>query len=88
MKCEPRFLVKYIGGEAAVYDRLSGDTHYLYPLACAIYTLHLGPGGLSLEKLAQYLGQPADAELAADMQSTVAALEGLGLIAEQGDAGF
>lgn len=88
MKSQPRFLVKIIASEAAVYDRLSGDTHYLNPLACAIYSLHSGPGDLSLGKLAQFLDCPADAALDADMQSTVKALEALGLITNHGHSGI
>ncbi len=87
MTSQPRLLVEFIAGEAVVYDRLSGDTHYLHPLACAIYILHSEPGGLGLEKLAHYLGRSADDGLAAEMQSTVTALEALGLIAERGHAG-
>ncbi len=88
MKFQPRFLVKFIAGEAVVYDRLSGDTHYLNPLACAIYSLHSGPGGLGLEKLAQYLGRPVDDGLAADMQTNITALEALGLIVDHGHSGI
>lgn len=87
MTSEPRFLVKFIAGEAVIYDRLSGDTHYLNPLACAAYSLHSGPGGLTLGQLAQCLGRPADDELAADMQSAIIALQSLGLIANSGHAG-
>lgn len=88
MKSQPRFLVKIIAGEAAVYDRLSGDTHYLNPLACAVYSLHSEPGGLTLGNLAQCLDRPADEELAADTQSAIIALEVLGLIAGPGHAGI
>jgi len=88
VKSKPRFLVKPIAGEAVVYDRLSGDTHYLNPLACAIYSLHSQPGGLTLERLAQCLDCPADDGLAADMQSTITALEVLGLIEDHGHSGI
>ncbi|MGA7179054.1 MAG: HPr-rel-A system PqqD family peptide chaperone [Thiobacillaceae bacterium] len=87
MKSQSRFLVRFIAGEAAVYDRLSGDTHYLNGLACAIYSLNAKPGGLSLRKLAQCLDCPADERLAADMQSTVKALAALGLIVDRGQCG-
>ena len=87
MKSQARFLVERMADEAAVYDRLSGDTHYLNPLACAIYSLRSRSSDLSLANLAQCLGQPADAELDAAMRSAFEALQVLGLIAEDVDSG-
>lgn len=55
-----RFQIKQFGAEAVVYDTASGDTHYLNPLALALYqTCDKNPGLLPAD-LVQTLahGQP------------------------------
>lgn len=46
-----RFIIKSFGFEAAVFDRASGDTHYLSPLAKSIYSACLEHPSGPCEKL-------------------------------------
>lgn len=51
MTPDSRFIVKPFHTEAAVYDRHSGDTHYLPPLSHAILRISLEHPGLSREEI-------------------------------------
>lgn len=46
-----RFHIKNFDQEAVVFDTASGDTHYLSPLAYAIYTTSLKQPGLSAQDI-------------------------------------
>lgn len=46
-----RFQIKNFDQEAVVYDAASGDTHYLSPLAYAIYTTSLEQPGMNAQEI-------------------------------------
>lgn len=46
-----RFQIKCFEQEAVVFDTASGDTHYLSPLAYAIYTTSVGQPGMSAQDI-------------------------------------
>lgn len=46
-----RFQIKNFDQEAVVFDAASGDTHYLSPLAYAIYTTSLEQPGMSAQEI-------------------------------------
>lgn len=46
-----RFQIKNFDQEAVVFDTASGDTHYLSPLAYAIYTTSLEKPGMSAQDI-------------------------------------
>lgn len=46
-----RFQIKCFEQEAVVFDTASGDTHYLSPIAYAIYTTSLEQPGMSAQDI-------------------------------------
>lgn len=46
-----RFQIKSFDQEAVVFDTASGDTHYLSPLAYALYTASLEQPGMSADDI-------------------------------------
>lgn len=58
-----RFLIKDFGLEAVVFDSASGDTHYLSPLAYALFKTSHDQPGLTYHELRKALALALDVEL-------------------------
>jgi PqqD family protein of HPr-rel-A system len=80
-----RFLIKSFASEAVVFDTASGDTHYLSPLAQAVYSVCLAQPGIAPDAIdplvAERLTIPADSVLCAEIRDTLDHLRRIGLIA-------
>ena len=79
-----RFQLKRFGAEAVAFDSASGDTHYLAPLALALYRLFLDSPGLSREDAKRLLEQQHAPEpgvsLDAEIDETLEGLRRIGLV--------
>ena len=79
-----RFQLKQYASEAVAYDTESGDTHYLAPLALALYQLFREHPGLSRDQarrlLAQDQGLEAGPARDAEVDETLAGLVRVGLV--------
>lgn len=79
-----RFLVKPFGPEAVVFDTASGDTHYLSPLAQAIYSICLEHPGIApveiLPLVARRLDIPPDPHLYTQIQDVLTHLRRIDLV--------
>lgn len=73
-----RFHLKEYAAEAVAFDSASGDTHYLAPLALALYRLFSERPGLTVEEARQRLALPARAD--AEIEQALAGLRRIGLI--------
>lgn len=79
-----RFLIKPFGPEAVVFDAASGDTHYLSPLAQAIYSTCLEHPDLACGEIAPLvaarLDSPPEPALLNQTQDVLRHLQRIGLI--------
>lgn len=79
-----RFLIKSFGLEAVFFDSASGDTHYLPPLAQAIYSARLEHPGLDAGELvalaASRLGVPPEPALRSEVEGILRQLQRVGII--------
>ena len=79
-----RFQLKQYASEAVAFDTASGDTHYLAPLALALYQICRDCPGLSREGARQLLAQrhgiERDPSLDAQINETLDGLRRIGLI--------
>ncbi|MGE5319556.1 MAG: HPr-rel-A system PqqD family peptide chaperone [Hyphomicrobiaceae bacterium] len=79
-----RFLIKPFGPEAVVFDNASGDTHYLSPLAQAIYSICLEQPGLACGEIvplvAARLAIRPEPALCTQTQDILSHLHRIGLI--------
>jgi PqqD family protein of HPr-rel-A system len=79
-----RFLIKSFDCEAVVFDTASGDTHYLSPLAQAIYAICLAQPGISPDAIdplvAERLTIPTDPVLRTATRDVLDHLRRIGLI--------
>lgn len=79
-----RFLIKAYDPEAVVFDTASGDTHFLSPLALALYSICLEQPGVALAEMhacaAGHFELAADAIPLADTQDALTHLRRIGLL--------
>lgn len=79
-----RFQLKEYGAEAVAFDTASGDTHYLAPLALALFQLYREFPGLSSDGARHMLAQRHTIEpglpLATQVDETLDGLCRIGLI--------
>lgn len=79
-----RFQLKQYASEAVAYDTESGDTHFLAPLALALYQLFREHPGLPRDQarrlLAERHGLEAGPALDAEIDQTLAGLVRVGLV--------
>lgn len=78
-----RFQLKHYAAEAVAFDTASGDTHYLAPLALALFQLFIEYPGLSREDARRLLAQRHAIEpgpLDAQIDETLDGLCRIGLI--------
>lgn len=79
-----RFQLKQYASEAVAFDTASGDTHYLAPLALALYQICRDCPGLSREGARQLLAQrhgiERDPSLDTQIDETLDGLRRIGLI--------
>lgn len=78
-----RFQLKDYAYEAVVFDTASGDTHYLAPLALALFQLFREYPGLSRDDARRLLAQRhaiADPSIDAQIDETLDGLCRIGLI--------
>jgi PqqD family protein of HPr-rel-A system len=79
-----RFLIKSFDCETVVFDAASGDTHYLSPLAQAIYSVCLEQPGITPDAIdplvAERLMVPGDLVLSAETRDALDHLRRIGLI--------
>jgi PqqD family protein of HPr-rel-A system len=80
-----RFLIKSFASEAVVFDTASGDTHYLSPLAQAIYASCLAQPGITPDAIdplvAERLAIPVDSALSSEIRDALDNLHRIDLIA-------
>lgn len=79
-----RFLIRSFGPETVFFDSASGDTHYLPPLAQAIYFSRLEQPGLDAGELialaATRLGVPLEPALRSEAEEILGQLQRVGII--------
>lgn len=79
-----RFLIQPFDPEAVVFDQASGDTHYLSPLALAIYSVCHERPGITLDTLSPYfarrLDRLPDPDLDAEIRGILNDLRQIGLV--------
>jgi PqqD family protein of HPr-rel-A system len=80
-----RFQLKQYGSEAVAFDTASGDTHYLAPLALALYQICRDCPEFSRDNARQLLEQrhaidPGEPSPDAQIEETLAGLRRIGLI--------
>lgn len=79
-----RFQLKHYASEAVAFDTASGDTHYLAPLALALFQLFREHPGLSHDDAKRLLAQrhalEPDPSLDAQVDETLDGLRRIGLI--------
>jgi PqqD family protein of HPr-rel-A system len=80
-----RFQLKQYASEAVAFDTASGDTHYLAPLALALYQICRDCPGLSRDDTRQLLAQrhagvPGGPPPDAQIEETLDGLRRIGLI--------
>ncbi len=79
-----RFQLKQYASEAVAFDTASGDTHYLAPLALALYQICRDAPGLSRDDAREVLAQRHAIEpgpsLDAEIDETLDGLRRIGLI--------
>lgn len=79
-----RFQLKQYASEAVAFDTASGDTHYLAPLALALYQICRDSPGVSRDGARQLLAQRHAIEpgpsLDAQIDETLDGLRRIGLI--------
>lgn len=82
-----RFQLKCFEQEAVVFDTASGDTHYLSPLAYALYKISRDqPGTKSHEvslNLAQFFGVEPDSDFRQLTVEAMSSLQHIGLLDTQ-----
>ena len=79
-----RFYLKQYESEAVAFDKASGDTHYLTPLANTVHSVLVSNPGVTTSELlslvAQRLDLPTEPFLEAQIKDIVVHLHRIGLV--------
>lgn len=81
-----RFLIKRFDAEAVVFDSLSGDTHYLSPLAYTLLTTSHAKPGMTYQDistaLAVSMNVEPDSEFGPLADEAILSLQRIGLLGQ------